>query len=318
MSAASYSNTSHSSDRRMSAACYSNCSNDHHDRRLSSASYNGSYTSSSAASASLYPSSGSSCSSASSAMGGNGSYHLRKASTTGPLLAGSAAGPAHMAVSDSGMLTQLALQQHSASAMHAAALQELQQQSLGAAGLCGAPAMSSPLAALAPSSSPQLLRQLQHLQQCQDLLGLSPSLPPAATQPMSPLSGLIGLSDSGAAVPVSIAPMLPTTAGVDSVLSLGPQAAGHTIGHNSLSGLVTSLEEQAWQAQLQAAHAQAAAAAASSNLNAVLSALTGLSVSQPGGGSPHMGSAGAAGTAPSFMPTPVTTAAGTGFQFAFM
>lgn len=300
MSAASY------SDRRMSAASYS-------DRRMSAASYN-SATSSSTASASLYPTS---CSSASSAMSGNGSYYVRKASAAGPLLAGSA-GPAHMTASDSSMLTQLALQQHSARALHAAALQDLQQQQSLGTGPCGAPGLSSPLAALAPCSSPQLMRQLQHMQQCQDLLGLSPSLPQAATEPVSPLSGLIGLSDSNAVVPVSTAPMLPTTAGVDTVLALGPPAAGHTLSHNSLSGLVTSLEEQAWQAQLQAAHAQAAAAAASSNLNAVLSVLTGLSVSQPVGGSAHMGSAGAAGTPSSFTPTPATSAAGAGFQFAFM
>ena len=50
-----------------------------------------------------------------------------------------------------------------------------------------------------------------------------------------------------------------------------------------LSGLLSSLEEQAVQAQVQAANAQAAAAAANNNLAAVLSALGGLPAMQTGG-----------------------------------
>jgi hypothetical protein len=89
-----------------------------------------------------------------------------------------------------------------------------------------------------------------------------------------------------------------------------------TASLNPLSGLLTSLEEQAWHAQLQAANAQAAAVAASSNLQAVLSALGGMSVNGSGGmcGSPQMGSVLAAQQG--YLRD--ASAAGCGFQYGLM
>lgn len=263
--------------------------------------------------------SGSSCSSVT---GGNSaSYDVRKGSVS-PLVPGV---HAQLPLDGSMLLSTAHLVQHNA-AISAAALQEVQAQQAVSAGVC-APALASPAAALSPSG--HLIRQLQHLQQSQELqglqslTGLQQAVPNGAGLQLpsvaSPLSGLIGLSDSSAAVPVSIMPMLDTTA-----VAAGGDGLALDVGAlNPLSGLVTRPEEQAWQAQLKAANAQAAAAAASNNLQAVLSALGGLSVSQNGNGgvcasSPVLGSAVSAQAA--YLPVPATTAvsAGAGFQFGLI
>lgn len=275
---------------------------------MASTSMGGGNVSSSAAT-SLYgsaanSSSSSSCGSASTSRR-NSSYYMRK-DTGSPL----AASPlSHLVVGD-GMLTQL---QHGSSllAQHSPASVPLlaDLQAVGAGTGCAAlSSLPGPVAAMSPSE--RFVRQLQQLQQQQELAGLqqNPGLHMPGTA--SPLRGLGGLSDSAAAaVPVSIMPMLASTAASDSlVLDTAPL--------NPLTGLLTSLEEQAWQAQLQAANAQAAAAAASSNLQAVLSALGGLSVHGPGGmcGSPQMDAVLAAQQG--YMPS--ASAAGRGFQYGMM
>lgn len=134
-------------------------------------------------------------------------------------------------------------------------------QQAGVAGVCGS-------ALLSPSDS--LLQQLQRLQLQQEAVPLLPA-------PLQPNTGWSSVGGSSAAVPVSIMPMLPAAGGDGGVLldcgSLGP-----------LSGLLSSLEEQAQQAQLQAANAQAVAAAATNNLAAVLSALGVAPAVQPAAG----------------------------------
>lgn len=160
------------------------------------------------------------------------------------------------------------------------------------------------------SASGQLMQQLQRLQQQQEQHGIQHShshgrnlhqqhqqqvamalSAPAALPPM--FSGLAG-ENSHLAVPVSIAPMLATTnnpaaggAGdYTAVLATSThQDNGLAASINPLAGLLNSLEEQALQAQLDAANAQAAAAAASNNLQAVLTAFNALSVgpAQDGG-----------------------------------
>jgi hypothetical protein len=105
--------------------------------------------------------------------------------------------------------------------------------------------------------------------------------------------------------------MLATTAVNDSLVL-------DTSTLNPLTGLLTSLEEQAWHAQLQAVNAQAVAAAASSNLQAVLSALGGLSGNGPGDvcSSPQMGAVLAAQQG--YLPVPSASAAGCGYQYGLM
>jgi hypothetical protein len=111
-----------------------------------------------------------------------------------------------------------------------------------------------PSALCAAASAPDsLLQQLQQLQLQQDTVSVSQF----ALQDSSVWSS-VG-SSSAASVPASIMPML---SGDNGVLPVYGNLA-----------LLSSLEEQVMQAQLQAANAQAAAAAATNNLAAMLAAL---------------------------------------------
>jgi hypothetical protein len=131
-------------------------------------------------------------------------------------------------------------------------------------------------AAASTSASDSLLQQLQQLQLQEDAVSVSPF----ALQDSSVWSSMG--SSSAASVPASIMPMLSVDNGVLPV-------------YGNLA-LLSSLEEQALQAQLQAANAQAGAAAATNNLAAMLAALGVLPGMQPAGlcGSPPAAAAGTA------------------------
>jgi hypothetical protein len=278
------------------AGMYGSMAGLHNVRRGSAASYNsnssaGSYSVASSsmyggtATSSMYGGGASSSTEVSSSnlIGGSSSYYMAK-SMASPLPAGP---QAQMVLGDS-MLTQLQhssplLPEPSSMAVAANMLQPLQPgllplgSSLPTVPLAPLPAATPSLVAWERQMSPseRLLRQQLQQHQQQQLLQTSSGVG-VLSGPLANLSGAGGLADPSAAIPASVMPML-ATASEEQLLLDGSN------GLTPLSGLVTSLQAQAWQAQLQAANAEAAATAASNNLQAVLSALGGLSVSQPGG-----------------------------------
>lgn len=242
--------------------------------RVRAASCSGMTSISNSTSSNLYSNSGNSAgSSASSTLGSSSSYYVRKANIS----------PLRTPVPSFPLSGQSSSQHSPVPAGHPSStgfVPDLQPQ------LAHLSPVSSNLSAQLPGLpqdvAPTALLPLAdlHLQQHRAQQTASSSALSAPLQVLTGLTGLNGLTDCSP-VPVSIMPMLATPA-ADEALMLNPAL-------NPLTGLLTSLEEQAWHAQLQAANAQAAAAAASNNLQAVLSALGGLSVVQPTAacGSPH-------------------------------
>lgn len=209
--------------------------------------------------------------------------------------------PAHVATAPDSMQSPSLMAQPWAGGSSASMLWQQQQHQLAVgAGMSGNALPTVPSVAASPSGS--LLQQLQQLKLQQEAAAMLP----AALQ--SRMGGTSAAA-AAAAVPDSIMPML---SGGDSgvLLDCGSLAP--------LSGLLSSLEEQAVQAQMQAANAQAAAATATNNLAAVLSAL---------GVLPGMQAAGVDGSPPAALlqqqqqqalPAAPPPAASAGFSFPLL
>jgi len=239
--------------------------------RVRAASCSGMTSSSNSTSSNLYSNSGSSAgSSTSSTLGSSSSYYVRKTSIS----------PLHTPVPSFPLSGQSSSQHSPVPVGHSSCTSYVPELQPQVAHLSPASSnLSAQLPGLPQAVAPTALLPLAdlHLQQHAQQTASALSAP---LQVLTGLTGLNGLTDCSP-VPVSIMPMLASPA-ADEAVMLNPAL-------NPLTGLLTSLEEQAWHAQLQAANAQAAAAAASSNLQAVLSALGGLSIVQPAAacGSPH-------------------------------